>query len=95
MYLGSTLAKETNYEQLLTVLYSRKMTRSNFERIRTEFKKQTGHDLCEHVSFAKKDMMRKIDVMKPQDKADKLRTDLFKLIDYSMISQYCKRKGEE
>lgn len=91
---GFNMAKETDYE-LLSVLYSRKMTRSNFQRIRNEFKRQTGKDLCDHVTFAKKDMIRKINDMLPSQKADKLRTDLFKLIDYSIIGGFCVRKEEK
>lgn len=79
-----------NYEQLSTVLYSRKMTRSNFEKIRRKFKEQTGSDLCSHVDFASKAMAKQIAELPVQKKADQLRTMMFKLVDYEVWGSFCR-----
>lgn len=81
-----------DYEQLLTVLYSRKMTRSNFEKIRRKFKEQTGSDLCSHVDFAGKAMAKQIAELPVEKKADQLRTMMFKLVDYEIFEGFCKRE---
>lgn len=83
-----------DYEQLLTVLYSRKMTRTNFEKICSNFKKQTGSDLCDHVDFASKAMMKQINELPVAKKADQLRTMMFKLVDYEVWGGFCKTKSK-
>lgn len=83
---------KADYEQIFTVLYSRKMTRTNFNKARREFKAQTGRDLCDLISAAQKGIITKVKGLKPRELGPKLRTDMFKLIDYTTWMKYCKTK---
>ena len=86
----------TDYENILTQLYSRKATRKAFNMIRTDF--NNAHpktDLCKVIEKAQADIMRKIndDFVSRKDIGTSLRTDAFKLIDFSSWLRFCSTKG--
>ena len=85
------MSENGEYEQVLTQLYSRKMTRKAFGEIRADYKRQTGKDLCSVVSVAHKRMITKISGLPTEKLEDKLRTDMFKLSDYSAWLKFCHR----
>lgn len=85
-----------DYEHILTQLYSRKATRKAFEMIRKDFNKAHKEaDLCKVIERAQTDIMRKIndDFTSRKDIGTSLRTDAFKLIDYSSWLRFCNTKG--
>lgn len=73
----------------LLELYPKKINRKSFEKIRAYYRKQTGHDLCNQIILARKDTVKQIDTMDKQKLAKDLRVSLFKLVDYSLMLQYC------
>lgn len=85
------MAEDTEYEQILTQLYSRKATRKAFTMIRDDYKKATGGNLCKVVKKAQDDIMKKInnDYDSGKDIGTSLRTDAFKLIDFSSWLRFC------
>ena len=77
---------------ILTQLYSRKATKKAFTMIARDYKKATGKDLCQVVRRAQSEISQKIaEDASQSDKfiAGGLRTDMFKLIDYSTWLKYC------
>jgi len=80
---------------ILTQLYSRKATRKAFGEIRADYKAKTGKDLCQVIAQARADMIEKISGLPREKLADKLRTDVFKLIDYSAWMRMCPVKEKE
>lgn len=76
------------------VEFPKKLNKQTFMKLRREYEKATGGDLCEVLGQAKSGVMNEIRDL-PKDKVgDKLRTVLFKLVDYDYALGFCKRKKE-
>ena len=78
----------------LLSLYPKKLNKSSFGKIRSEYKRQTGHDICDKIGIARKGTISEIDKMNPEKLPKDLRVSLFKLLDYSIFLGFCKRKQE-
>ena len=90
--------REGDYENILTQLYSRKATRKAFNMVRKNFEEAHPQiDFCKVIEKAQKDIMSKIrrDFDSRGDIGTSLRTDAFKLIDYSTWLRFCEGKKEE
>ena len=75
----------------LLQLYPKKLNRKAFDTIRSEYTRQTGHDLCEKIDLARKGILKHIDTMRPEQLPKDLRVSLFKAIDYEWAYRFCKR----
>ena len=83
------MAEERDYEHILTQLYTRKLTRKSFDMIRSDFKQKTGQDLCIEIRQAQEQLIRDIQKLTPSEKGQKLRTHLYKMIDYGTYLRFC------
>lgn len=81
-----------DYQNILTQLYSRKLTRKAFTMIRDDFKAKTGKDLCNIVAEAQDEIIKDIVDTPAGRKGADVRTRMFKLTDYSSWMRYCPRK---
>ena len=88
------MANEETRMSAVEVEFPKKLNKQSFSKLRREYGKATGGDLCEVLGQAKTEAMNEIRDL-PKDKVgDKLRTVLFKLVDYDYALGFCKRRKE-
>lgn len=80
---------ESDFVNILTHLYSRKASKKTFTAIRKVYKEQTGKDLCNVIRDAQTEAIKNIDKMPKGQLGTKVRTEAFKLIDYTTWIGYC------
>ena len=86
------MSEPSEFANILTTLYSRKMNKANFNKIRKAFKEKTGQDLCKVVKVARSEIIADINAIPPGRLGRDLRTRMFKLTDYNTWMGYCKKR---
>lgn len=71
-------------------VFPKKLNRKSFGRLRQDYRRETGEDLCGVVDKAYRESLMNVAGLTGRRAGD-LRTWIFKLVDYENLRFYCKR----
>lgn len=75
-------------------VFPKKLNRKSFGRLRKDYRRETGEDLCRVVDKAYRESLMSVAGLKGKRPKD-LRTWIFKLVDYENLRFYCKRSPSQ